>query len=212
MIVIPARMKSKRFYGKPLYKINGKEMILHCVDNAMKYTDNVMVATPDMEILEFVGSKGVRAYLTSGRNKTGTDEVAELAKEYDSDFYINLQCDEPNISWDDIRRIAICKQMFYNEVVGAYCQHKAKSKDDVSVEVKNGYMQSMTRHGNSPYTQKGMYAFTRDELEKYYEYGAKNLEKQESIEILRFKDLRMPIRMVEIEYSQDINREEDLKK
>jgi|TARA_B110000977_G_C10966069_1_gene450466 3-deoxy-manno-octulosonate cytidylyltransferase (CMP-KDO synthetase) len=32
LIVIPARLKSSRFPGKPLEKINGKELVLHVLE------------------------------------------------------------------------------------------------------------------------------------------------------------------------------------
>ena len=36
--IIPARMGRSRFPGKPLFKINGKELVKHVYDNCIKST------------------------------------------------------------------------------------------------------------------------------------------------------------------------------
>ena len=50
--IIPARMGSSRFPGKPLKLINGKPMIQYVFENSMKskFIDKTIVATCDDEI------------------------------------------------------------------------------------------------------------------------------------------------------------------
>ena len=45
--IIPARMGSSRFPGKPLEKINGKELILHVYENCLKTNsfEKILIAT-----------------------------------------------------------------------------------------------------------------------------------------------------------------------
>ena len=52
VFIIPARWKSKRFPGKPLAKINNKELIHHVWDkaNKVKNIDKVLIATDDKRI------------------------------------------------------------------------------------------------------------------------------------------------------------------
>ena len=51
-VIIPARFASSRFPGKPLAKLNGKEMILWVAENCSKVKpSNVYIATDDKKIL-----------------------------------------------------------------------------------------------------------------------------------------------------------------
>ena len=56
--IIPARLGSSRFPGKPLKKINGKEMLLHVYENAneSKLIDDLYIATCDNEIRDVIAS------------------------------------------------------------------------------------------------------------------------------------------------------------
>jgi len=58
--VVPARMSSSRFPGKPLVKIHGRELVLRVADIAKeaKHVDRVIVATEDQVIKDLVDSQG----------------------------------------------------------------------------------------------------------------------------------------------------------
>lgn len=62
--VIPSRLGSSRFPGKPLKKILGRELVLRCCDIAARsaYVDDVIVATEDREILDVVINNGYELY------------------------------------------------------------------------------------------------------------------------------------------------------
>ena len=53
-VIIPARFDSSRFPGKPLVKLNGKEMIIWVAENCSKAVEakNVYIATDDKRIGE----------------------------------------------------------------------------------------------------------------------------------------------------------------
>lgn len=118
-IIIPARYGSTRFAGKPLVKINGLPMIQHVYERALRsgVADDVIVATDDERILNIVKGFGGIARMTSSHHKTGTERVAEIAKEITSKWIINIQGDEPLIDPDVIKRL--CQEMtcFPNDVV-----------------------------------------------------------------------------------------------
>ena len=61
--IIPARMGSSRFPGKPLKKIQGRELILRCCDIAKEseLIDNIVVATEDIEIQKVVMDAGYKS-------------------------------------------------------------------------------------------------------------------------------------------------------
>ena len=82
LIVIPARFKSKRFPGKPLAKINNKEMIIWVAQTCKNVAanSNVIIATDDMRIKKTVNKFGFNAIMTSKNCSTGTDRVTEVSK------------------------------------------------------------------------------------------------------------------------------------
>ncbi|MCI0684457.1 MAG: 3-deoxy-manno-octulosonate cytidylyltransferase [Gemmataceae bacterium] len=98
-IVIPARYASSRLPGKPLLKETGKYLIQHVVENAWRSrADAVIVATDDERILAAVRSFGGQAVLTRADHVSGTDRVAEAARDLDADIIVNLQGDEPQLA------------------------------------------------------------------------------------------------------------------
>lgn len=94
--VIPARMGSTRYPGKPLCDIHGLTMIEHVYRRTemSESVDNTYVATPNEEIHKEVESFGGEAIMT-GSHPRATDRVAEVAEDLDSDIVIVMQGDEP---------------------------------------------------------------------------------------------------------------------
>ncbi len=97
---IPARAESTRFPGKPLADIHGKPMIMRVVERAIKspVLSTVYVATDSEEILKAVQNHGGAALLTSGDHKSGTDRIAQAAREVGlraHDIAVNIQGDQP---------------------------------------------------------------------------------------------------------------------
>ena len=60
--IVPARMKSSRFPGKPLHNIIDRPMLEHCFRRAEFYKkwDTLIVATCDVEIKDFCESKNIK--------------------------------------------------------------------------------------------------------------------------------------------------------
>ena len=88
IIIIPARYGSKRFKGKPLVKILGREMILRVADICKKVVglDKVFVATDNRKISNVVSKAGYKYIITSKKCLTGTDRVAEVSKKLSQRF------------------------------------------------------------------------------------------------------------------------------
>ena len=97
--VIPARMNSSRFPGKPLKKILGREMVLRVCDIAKEsqLIDQIVVATEDIEIQRVVNDAGFTAMLTPPFPSC-THRVALVAQQIKTDYVVNLQGDEPCIT------------------------------------------------------------------------------------------------------------------
>jgi 3-deoxy-manno-octulosonate cytidylyltransferase (CMP-KDO synthetase) len=97
-IIIPARYASSRLPGKPLLRATGKYLVQHVYERASQArADDVVVATDDDRILSAVESFGGKAVRTRTDHPTGTDRVAEVARQLDAEIIINLQGDEPLI-------------------------------------------------------------------------------------------------------------------
>ncbi len=97
--VIPARYGSTRFEGKPLVDILGKPMIQHVYERVCqsKLIDQVIIATDDRRIMEAVEQFGGKGVMTSPAHFTGTDRIAEVARNLRAEIIVNVQGDEPLI-------------------------------------------------------------------------------------------------------------------
>ncbi len=101
--IIPARMGSSRFPGKPLAKILGKPMIGHVWERVSRSRSlaATVVATCDAEIRDYVTSIGGTAIMTSDRHERASDRCAEAllkAEEMNGtryDVVVMVQGDEP---------------------------------------------------------------------------------------------------------------------
>jgi 3-deoxy-manno-octulosonate cytidylyltransferase (CMP-KDO synthetase) len=97
--IIPARYASTRFPGKPLHDILGKTMIERVYERVVRAAsiDRVIVATDDQRIREAVEAFGGEVRMTRPDHATGTDRLAEVAADLETDLVVNVQGDEPLI-------------------------------------------------------------------------------------------------------------------
>ena len=110
LAIIPARMASTRFPGKPLADIAGRPMIAWVWEraSAAATVDQVVIATEDQVIAEYCAANSMQAVMTSSDHLTGTDRGAEVAKNLDADIYVNVQGDEPLIDPAAIDAVVNC--------------------------------------------------------------------------------------------------------
>ncbi|MCZ6794256.1 MAG: 3-deoxy-manno-octulosonate cytidylyltransferase [Planctomycetota bacterium] len=106
-MVIPARLESRRFPRKVLANETGKYLVQHVWEAVRECPgiSRVIVATDSEEVARAVGSFGGEAFRTSPDHVSGTDRVAEVARQLSEDIVINLQGDEPLITHRDIRQL-----------------------------------------------------------------------------------------------------------
>ena len=230
-IIIPARYGSSRYEGKPLVKILGREMILRVADICAKVVkkNNLFIATDDKRISQKVDENGYNFIMTSKKCLTGTDRVAETSKKIKSDIYINVQGDEPTIKPNDIRKIISAKIKFPNHVICGYDKiHKFENPFSLNLPkvVLNEkselvYISRLAIPGSKKkflkkdyLKQVCIYAFNRNELKKFYSRNKKGkLEKIEDIEILRFFEDNIKIKMIRLNSdSVAVDEKKDVKK
>ncbi len=106
-VIIPARYSSVRFPGKPLARLGQKTVIQHVYERSLSAgsIDEVIVATDHEEIFREVLGFGGKAVMTRPDHPSGTDRIAEVAKERDYDIIVNVQGDEPLITGEMIEQV-----------------------------------------------------------------------------------------------------------
>ena len=110
LAIIPARMGSSRFPGKPMAEINGMPMIGHVYRNVSKCNllSKTVVATCDKEIADYILSIDGKAVMTSSTHERASDRAAEaldiIEKEEHTqyDIIVMVQGDEPMTHQDMI--------------------------------------------------------------------------------------------------------------
>lgn len=95
--IVPARMASTRYPGKPVARILGHPMLEHVFRRLKtgRRVDEIIIATCDEAIRKVAESFGAKVVMTSLNHVRGTDRVAEAAAQVQADIIINVQGDEP---------------------------------------------------------------------------------------------------------------------
>ena len=218
-LIIPARYKSSRFPGKPLVDILGKPMIIRVAELSAKALGkkNVYVATDDKRIGNEVLKNDYNVIYTSEKCFTGTDRVAEASNKIDADIYINVQGDEALLDPNDILKCIELKMKNKNSVVTCKallnhsedpfnkntCKIATDLNDNLLYVSRNPIPASKTGVLGNMYKQICIYAFSKNHLNEYYNYGIKNgktpAESYEDIEIIRFLELGINVKVIEVE-------------
>lgn len=97
--VIPARYDSQRFPGKVLADVEGRPLIQWVYERASRATriDDTWVATDSPLVRDACLAFTSNVLLSKAPHATGTDRVAEVARDLDADVFVNVQADEPLI-------------------------------------------------------------------------------------------------------------------
>jgi 3-deoxy-manno-octulosonate cytidylyltransferase (CMP-KDO synthetase) len=193
-IIIPSRIGSGRFPGKPLAMIAGKKMITRVLEAALSsLADSVIVATDDERIYDTC-----EGYATmTGDCPNGTARVIEVAKRIKAEVYVNLQGDEPLVSPHDLNKLILkCHQM-----PGVHTLMTAIEPDDMSnMNVVKVFCDDenecwlFTREAEeAQHKHIGIYAFDRDTLLKLEQLEPTPNAVRESLEQLTWLDHEIPI-------------------
>jgi 3-deoxy-manno-octulosonate cytidylyltransferase (CMP-KDO synthetase) len=231
VIVIPARYRSSRFPGKPLAEISGVPMIVRVAEICHRALDRerVYVATDDQRIVECCETNGIQWILTPDTCLTGTDRLFEASKQVRADYYINVQGDEPLIDPQDIT-VVIDSVRRNKCVVNAMCTITDPSERTSSSVPKVVIRPDRTliymsrspipgnKEGRAVATDKQVciYGLPYSALRTFGVHGKKTpLEETEDIEILRFVELGIPVKMervssnsIAVDHPEDVCRVE----
>ncbi len=217
--IIPARMGSSRFPGKPLEEICGVPMIGHCYyrTKMAQGVNETYVATCDKEIYEYIESIGGSAIMTDNTHIRATTRVAEAMEMIDkrankkTDIVIMVQGDEPLVSPDVISEIIPHFQDDSVDIVNVMTRintiNAFKDKNNVKAVVDNNKNALYFSREPIPssvsefkgvlrYMQTGIIAFRRDALIRFNSLQETPLERAESVDMNRVLETGGKIRMV----------------
>ena len=207
--IIPARMGSTRFPGKPMAKIHGVPMVGHVYfrTRMCSLLNHTYVATCDREIYDYIKSVGGKAIMTANTHERCSDRTAEAMQKVESetgrrvDIVVMVQGDEPMVIPEMIER-AITPMLNDNsvQVVNLMAHMRTPEEFDDPNEVKvvvdlQGRALYFSREP-IPSRKKGVKAvpmlkqvciipFRRDYLLKFNSLPETPLEKIESVDMMR---------------------------
>ncbi len=217
--VIPARMASTRFPGKPLARILGLPMIEHVRRRVQlcSLVDEVVVATCAEEIAQAVRGYGGTAVMTSPTHERCTDRVAEAVRGRSGEIIVNVQGDEPLIRPDLIealvRPLRREGDLGCTNLMAPITSEEAPNPNLVKVVCdlqgnalyfSRERIPSPQKAGGLPlplYKQLGIYAFRRDFLERFARLAPTPLEAIESVDMMRAVEHGCRVRMVPVEFT-----------
>jgi 3-deoxy-manno-octulosonate cytidylyltransferase (CMP-KDO synthetase) len=203
-VVIPARYGSTRFPAKILASETGKPLVQHVVERARlaSRVREVIVATDDRRIVEALAKFGTRCVMTSPTHQSGTDRIAEVARDLADDVIVNVQGDEPEIEPGTIDALIERLEATADDMATAATPFPqgADVNDPNLVKVVTGiggralyFSRSVVPFwrdktaGDPPayYLHLGIYAYRRDFLLQFASWPPTPLEHAEKLEQLR---------------------------
>jgi len=230
--IIPARMGSSRFPGKPLASILGCPMIEHVYRRTIlcKALNAVFIATCDKEIFESVESFGGQAIMTSPTHECASDRVAEAAADLDCDIVVMIQGDEP-MTHPQMIEESLTPFSNKNDKIDcvnlmARIKNEQEFEDPNTIKVvmdKNGFALYMSREPipgrhRKPFNQIPAFKqvciipFTAAALQKFSRLASTPLEMAESVDMMRFIGHGLRVKMVETSFSTHaVDTPDDLK-
>ena len=235
LALIPARMGSSRFPGKPMAKILGKPMIGHVYERVSKcdLLTKTVVATCDQEILEYIESIGGQAVMTSNRHKRASDRCAEALDyvekqdEIKYDIIVMVQGDEP-MTHPDMITEAVTPMLDNQEILVTNLLGNIESTEEFEdrncIKVVCDLNSDALCFSREPIPtrkygkvemkkQVCIIPFRREFLLRYTSLEPTPLEIAESVDMMRVLEYGQKVRMIPTFYNTHaVDTVEDLKK
>jgi len=211
LAVIPARMESSRFFGKPLAHIVGIPMISHCYERALlcPEIDHVVIATPNKEIMDYCKHNKIESIFTSPNHQRATERAQEVLNILDPKRQrikkiILIQGDEPQTNPEDCSKLLsslndqnpVCNLVFQIERDQADDKNIVKAVLASNDEILFFSRSPVPHNADKYFRQLGLIAFTAESLDKYTSLDPTLLEVIESIDMMRFLENEVSITAV----------------
>ncbi len=234
--LIPARMGSSRFPGKPMAQILGKPMIGHVYERVSQSPKLTLtaVATCDQEIFDYIESIGGTAVMTSDTHERASDRCAEALAKLEAlnntkyDIVVMVQGDEPMTHPDMIdealqpmltdESIQVTNLLGKIESVEEFedrnCIKVVCDLNSDALYFSREPIPTPTKTDNIPmYKQVCIIPFRRDFLLEYIQLTPTPLEVAESVDMMRILEHGKKVRMVPTAFdTKAVDTLEDLKR
>lgn len=237
-IVIPARLNSSRLPNKILLDLKGKSVVHRVYEQCLKVegVDRIIIAVDDEKVLAHCKQFTENVMMTSAQHQSGTDRIAEVATQIETDFIVNVQGDEPFIDPRLVERIIMGYEKGISVVSGMYRINEVKellNPNAVKVVIdKNNealyfsrapipyYRDEMVTwqaedklpEEVNVYRHLGIYGYDKEALVRFASLPQSTLEIAEKLEQLRFLENGDRIKMVETDKATvGIDTEQDYK-
>ena len=216
-VIIPARFGSTRFPAKILAADTGRPLVQHVVDQVRKCrrVSQIIVATDDQRIADALRPFGTRCQMTSAHHQSGTDRIAEVARELTDEIVVNVQGDEPEIEPEIIDALIGRLEESPDDMATAATAFPAGADpaDPNLVKVTIGleghavyfsrapipYRREPTAATNATYyLHLGIYAYRREFLLEFASWAPTPCELTEKLEQLRALEHRRSIYVLKV--------------
>ena len=213
--LIPARLESERFPNKLIKKLHGVPIIVRTYLAALnsKLFDEVYVVTGNDEIIDLIKSNDGLTFKSRKIHQSGTDRIAEAAKEIDHDIVVNLQGDEPFINIDAINNLI--SSFEDNTVKMASLMTSFNSFDEINNP--NNVKVTVDKNNNAIFFSRspipegenevkkfnrhiGVYAFRKNTLINFSSLNRSKNEISQNLEGNRAIDNLISIKMIKIDF------------
>ncbi len=234
LTLIPARLSSLRFPGKPLKKIFENSMIMEVYNNVQKsdLLKDIYVATCDKKIFNHVKYFNGKAIMTSKAHQRASDRCAEALFKIKKqtkvkyDVVLMVQGDEPLVNKKMIKQslqpFKKNKNINVVNLIGKIEEKEAINEDCIKV-VKDNFNNAIyfsrrlipfkNKKKKKYFKQICIIPFKTDFLKKYIKMKPTYLEQKESIDMLRILENGYNVKLVETkEVSIPVDRKEDIAK
>ena len=227
IIIIPSRMASTRFPGKPLVKINGIPMVQRVWQQAINADlADVYVACSEKEVYDLISSVGGKAILTDPNLPSGTDRIYSAFKQIKNsseiECIINLQGDMPIIKSEHIKRVVEpIKHNFSLGTLVTTLQENEKSNPNITkalIDWKDDYFgqaveffRLKNKINNNTFHHVGIYSYSVETLKKFAILPKSKNEISLNLEQYRAMDAGISIGVIYVpEILPSIDTKEDL--
>lgn len=236
LAIIPARMESSRFPGKPMAKIAGKPMIGHVYERVARceQVTCTAVATCNEEIRDYIESIGGIAVMTGNHHERASDRCAEALLKLEKDrgerfdVVVMVQGDEPMVHPDMISEavgpMLEDQGIKVANLLGAI-ETAAEFEDRNCIKVVCDLKGNALYFSREPIPTRSrakeipmgkqvcIIPFRRDFLLEYNRLAPTPLEVAESVDMMRILEHGLKVRMVPTKHSSyAVDTPEDLKK
>ena len=214
--MIPARLDSTRLPGKLMMDLNGSPIILSTLLNTIKTNlfDEVYVVTDSKEIYNYLIKHHKNILFSKENHVSGSDRIAEFAKNMEVDIIVNVQGDEPLIDKKSLQKLVNTFKLDKDKKIDLVSLMKVISNmeeienpnnvkvvtdsDDFAIYFSRSPIpfNSASNPKLNYFKHIGIYGFRKKSLVDFYNSKPTKLELIEKLEQLRYLESGKKIKMV----------------